>query len=148
MKIYKKKLSKESLFYGFTFVSLIFDIFIFIYSCKLDFTYLTLIFLCILAVNLPVLIAFFQFNYVIIKEDELIVGNGVYKFLKRRYKNDSIVKVSIGQGRNFIVPYIQVFTQQKKSRKFMLILVLKPDLKKIVSHLEELNISVEFDLNK
>lgn len=148
MTIYKKKLFKEPLTYIYGVIPLIFDISILTYSYVLNFANLTVTIICILALNLPLLLTFFQFNYVIIQKNELVVGNGVYTFLKRRYCSDQIVKILIGQGKRYYAPYIQIFTQQKKSRKFMLILVLKPDLQKIVSHLEELNISVEFDLNK
>ena len=80
--------------------------------------------------HLVSLIAFIQFNFVIVKKDELIIRNGVYTFLKRRYRKDNIVKVLIGQGAHAIEPYIQTFTPQKKSRKFMLILFSRADLKK------------------
>lgn len=145
MAIYRKKLSKLFIFNMLILMILFVDIFVLTYSYKPDSAFLLSL---IIGVHLVPLIIFIQFNYVIIKEDELIVGNGVYLFFRRKYKNIDIVNVLIGQGRTSYDPYIQIFTQQKKSRKFMLLLVPKPDLKKIVNHLEKLNVPVEFDLSK
>lgn len=150
MAVYKKNLLKTFYFRIYASMPLIVDVFILIYfgTHQLDYTYIYISVIFLLMLHLVPLIAFIQFNFVIVEKDELIVGNGVYTFLKRRYRKDNIVKVLIGQGAHSIEPYIQIFTPQKKSRKFMLILVSRADLKKIVSHLEELNFPVEFDLNK
>ena len=75
---------------------LIFDISILTHSYELNFANLTVTIICILALNLPLLLTFIQFNYVIIQKNELVVGNGVYTFLKRRYCSDQIVKILIG----------------------------------------------------
>jgi len=85
-----------------------------------------------------------HYNYLSINENELVIGNTIYTFLTKRYRNDSITKVLIGQRKSY-APYIQIFTRQKKSRKITLMLVVRSDLKKFIDDLEELHIPIELE---
>lgn len=144
MKIYRKNLSKDSLIYGLIIIPLLGDIFISSYSYKLNFENLT-VFICVaFAINFPTLISLIHYNYLSINENELVIGNAIYTFLTKRYRNDSITKVLIGQRRSY-APYIQIFTRQKKSRKITLMLVVKSDFKKFIDDLEELHIPIELE---
>lgn len=89
---------------------LIVDVFILIYfgTHQLDYTYIYISVIFLLMLHLVPLIAFIQFNFVLVEKDELIVGNGVYTFLKRRYRKDNIVKILIGQGAHSIEPYTDI----------------------------------------
>ena len=148
MKTYRKKLSKESLFYVYAIMLLIADVILlgFLYSKNFPNPYVS--FSILLIMNIPSLLTFFQFNYVNIDDNALIIGNGIYTFLQKKIAYADISKVTIGQGRNYYSPYIQVFTHQKKTRKYMLILVYKEKLNDLVNDLQNRDIPVEFDLNK
>ena len=144
MKVYRKKLSKDSLIYSLIVLPLLGDIFIFTYSYKLNFENLTVFIWCAIAMNFPSLLSLIHYNYLSINENELVIGNAIYTFLTKKYKNDTITKVLIGQRRSY-APYIQIFTRQKKSRKITLMLVIKSDLRKFINDLEELHIPVELE---
>lgn len=90
-----------------------------------------------------ILMAFTQYFYVILTEDALIVHNYIYRWWKKTYPYKDIKSIEIGNTGGFTNDYIRVFSDNKKSFRYVIDLVGRKNNSKLIHDLKSRNIIVD-----
>lgn len=141
MKIYRKKLIANFDFY----VTIIFPLLLssFLFFTKNINTPLGIdLFLICIGLGIPIFCASL-FNYIIIEDYQLAIGNPIYMFRIRKYGFKEIEKVIIGIGRGYN-PYIKIYIGGR-SFWYRMTLVEERDFMNIVEELKRKRIPLELD---
>ncbi len=144
MKIFRRPFKKSGTAFDIKFALITFVLLWGFAACTVGFT-IRGILASIVFVFILVQLYISRFYYVVLRDDKLIVQNGVYSFWRKEVRYVDIVKVKIKWWQDRTYPYMKIITRKSSriSWRYTIDLVDPQDYKALVEAIEAKGVTVE-----
>ncbi|WP_292264759.1 hypothetical protein [Butyricimonas sp.] len=144
MKIFRRPFKKSGTAFDVKFALITFVLLWGFAACVVEFNVRGIL-ASIVFVFILVQIYISRFYYIILKDDRLIVQNGVYSFWRKEVRYVDIVKVKIKWWQDRTYPYMKIITRKPSgiSWRYTIDLVDPQDYEAIVKDIEAKGVTVE-----
>lgn len=144
MKIFRRPFKKSGTAFDIKFALITFVLLWGFAACTVGFT-IRGILASIVFVFILVQLYISRFYYVVLRDDKLIVQNGVYSFWRKEVRYVDIVKVKIKWWQDRTYPYMKIITRKSSriSWRYTIDLADPQDYKALVEAIEAKGVTVE-----